>query len=285
VKILCPKIAYGIGLNRLMHENVHELHGLPAPAQAALHSFGEACHFVSVRDPDTATLLRLYAPSPAALIGDPALFLAPEVAARPSTRVTQVKPILGLNLSAHGWRAIAVLRRLLPQFVHFLKAVLRDHEFGLTYFVHHDLERPVVAFLKDRGFPITVVDSDPITMIERYREAEFLVCQMLHSCILAANAGLPFLNIAYDRKSLSFAALLGIPDCALAHTEADWLSLRRRFDILYGRRRALAEIIERRKLELHTQSRCFLARMVEATVPLPAAESRVRLPLRAGRNP
>jgi polysaccharide pyruvyl transferase WcaK-like protein len=260
-KIRCPVIAYGIGLNRLMHEGVCDMHDLPTATKQKIKAVSEACRMVSVRDGDTQTLFRLCSDKPAALIGDPALFLGTRRGARCAIR-SNPKPVIGLNLAAHGWRAVAVLKRVLPHFIALLRAVVRDYDPELVYFLHHDLERPVIALLKDRGFRFRLVDSDPESMIEQYTHVDFVICQMLHSCVFSANANTPFLNIAYDSKSLAFASLLGVPDSAVPYCEFEAAGLKKRFDDLYHRRGELSEIIERRKAKLDAETWKFMAELM-----------------------
>lgn len=265
-EITCPVIAYGIGLNRLMHETVHDIYNLPAATRQKIKALGAACQMISVRDADAQALFGLYSDRPAALIGDPVLFLGGRHDARRPAQA-DARPVLGINLAAHGWRSLIVLRRVLPHFLPFLRTLVRDHDPELVYFLHHDLERPVVSFLKDRGFGVRVVDCDPEAMIGHYAQTDFVICQMLHSCIFSANAGVPFLNIAYDSKSLAFASLLGVDECATPCGDADAAALRSRFDSLYERRWELAETIRRRKVELDAETRRFLGGLVAGTAP------------------
>src|SRR5204863_3342628 len=74
-RIACPVTAVGIGLNRLMHESVRGIDDLPAATEETVRALGEACRMVGVRDADAQTLFQLCSDVPAALIGDPALFL------------------------------------------------------------------------------------------------------------------------------------------------------------------------------------------------------------------
>src|SRR6185295_15368835 len=76
-RIRCPVIAYGIGLNRLMHEEVRDVRDIPAKTQSEVKEFTAACSQIGVRDAHTLELLDLYGDKPISLIGDPVLFLRP----------------------------------------------------------------------------------------------------------------------------------------------------------------------------------------------------------------
>ena len=68
-KIHCPVIAYGIGLNRLMHEEVRDLRDLPVTTQRQIRDFNAACRQIGVRDAQTQELLNLYGGNGVSLIG------------------------------------------------------------------------------------------------------------------------------------------------------------------------------------------------------------------------
>jgi len=252
-KIKCPIVGFAIGLNRLLHEQPRELDDLPEDTGAKIKQLSDTCRLLSVRDLDTQDLFRRCARRVPELTGDPVLFLHGDQTPGKSSP----KRKIGINLAAHGWRAISVLKKLLPAFIPFLRDIVKAYDFELVYFLHHDLERPVVSFLRDQGFRLSVVDAMPRAMLACYADVDFVICQMLHSCIFAANAGTPFLNIAYDRKSLAFASLLGLPQCALPYQEAAPETLRPSFDGLYRERERLSGLIENRLHALEKSSVAF----------------------------
>ena len=243
--INCPIVAYGIGLNRLMHEKTHPIEDLPSSTVRRLASFKNICSLIGVRDFDTKSLFDNNTNANVMLIGDPVLNLTES--SQSLDRRAKSGPVVGINLAADGWRAIAVLRKLLPSLVPFLADVRHRYNAEFVYFLHHELERPVISFLRDRGFHLRVVDTDPVSMIGRYKEVDILICQMLHSCIFAANAGVPFMNIAYDNKSLAFASLLGIQECSFAHHGVDKSFLMDRFEKIYDKRVEITSIISQKK--------------------------------------
>ena len=258
-KIRCPVFAYGIGLNRLMHEEVCDLEGLPPSVQQKIRYLGDKCELISVRDAETAKLFALYSDKSVALTGDPVLSYRPEKTVLPVRDTAGLT--IGVNLAAHGWRALSILKPLLPTIITFLQEVQRTHGAELVYLQHHGLERPVIDFLHARGLKFRTVFGMPDDLLEAYAKTDFVVCQMLHACIFAATAGKPFLNIAYDRKITGFAELLGMPECCLPHSEAELGVLRERFATLLEKRLTLGDRLERRRSELRLSQAWFAERL------------------------
>ena len=262
-KIHCPVFAYGIGLNRLMHEKVCPVDGLPENARQKIRYLSKKCELISVRDSETARLFELYAGKLVALTGDPVLSYAAGAQAVPARAGTP--PVIGINLAAHGWRALAMLKPLLPTVISFLKGLQRSHGCELLYLQHHDLERPVIDFLRDEKLAFELVSGRPDELANGYARTDFVVCQMLHSCIFAAAAGKPFLNIAYDQKSVAFGKLLGVPESCLAHGDADLATLERSFASLFQNRAGLSVRLEARKKVLRLSQNRFAEQLAEET--------------------
>jgi len=248
-KLRCPVAAYGIGLNRLMHEKVHELRDLPERTQNQLRSFYNACSHISVRDAHTLELLNLYGGKDGSLIGDPVLFLNHFSAEKKAPKRSD-GPSIGINLAAHGWRALAVLKPLMPSFAELLKYIQRTYDAKFTYLVHHDFEKAAFSYLRNQGIQMNVVEASPLQLLEAYAFQDFVICQMLHSSIFAANQDIPFLNIAYDQKNVAFCDLLGLPQCSISHIKLTSLSLIERFDMLFSQRETIKKTLTAKKLLL-----------------------------------
>jgi hypothetical protein len=154
-----------------------------------------------------------------------------------------------------------VLNAVLPSILPLLRKLARTPDLELVYFVHHDLELPVVALLKRNGIPLQVVNTDPVSMLDAYAQVDFVLCQMLHSAIFATNAGTPFLNIAYDLKSVAFAALLNTPEAAISYRLASEGRLDHAFGALFERRLSLRSQIEASKIELFRELQMFQSRI------------------------
>ena len=103
-----------------------------------------------------------------------------------------------------------MLKPLLPHIVELLKHIQRSYGATFTYLVHHDFEEIVISFLRRRGIQMDVVHLDTLQLLDAYQSLDFVICQMLHSCIFASNQEVPFFNVAYDQKSIAFCELLGI---------------------------------------------------------------------------
>ncbi|MEO8302025.1 MAG: polysaccharide pyruvyl transferase family protein, partial [Rhizomicrobium sp.] len=247
-KIRCPVFAYGIGLNRLLHEKICGLDELPEISRQKIRYLSRRCELISVRDHETARLFELYAGRLVAVTGDPVLSCAPSarlVATRASDR-----PRIGVNLAAHGWRSLSILKPLLPAIIAFLENIQRTHNAELVYLQHHDLERPIIDFLHERGLKFETICGTPADLLEGYAGTDFVICQMLHACIFAATAGRPFLNIAYDDKSIAFGNLLDVPEFCLPHTGVKLDVLESRFASLFQDRHGLHDRLEARKRDL-----------------------------------
>jgi polysaccharide pyruvyl transferase WcaK-like protein len=257
-KINCPVFAYGIGLNRLMHEKICALDNLPDATRQKIRYLSARCESISVRDAETAKLFELYSENPVTLTGDPVLFYQPN---KYPAAIATGRPVIGVNLAAHGWRALAVLTPLLPTIIAFLKEVQRRYDAELVYLQHHELERPVVDFLRAQGLEFKAVYDTSADLWAGYAAVNFVVCQMLHSAIFAACSGKPFLNIAYDRKSVAFCDLLGLPECYLTHSEAELAVLEKNFSLLFHKRQALSGYLSRRKRDLRPAQTRFAAEL------------------------
>jgi polysaccharide pyruvyl transferase WcaK-like protein len=263
-KIFCPIVAYGIGLNRLMHERVRDVRDIPAKTQGEVREFVAACSQIGVRDAHTLELLDLYGDKPISLIGDPVLFLQSSQVSS-SNKEHGSRPSIGVNLAVHSWRALKMLKSVLPGVIELLKHMQSSHNATLTYLVHHDYEDVVVSLLRQQGIQMNVVRTSALQLLEAYGSLDFVICQMLHSCIFAANRGIAFFNIAYDQKSVAFCELLGIPQCAVPHYEATADLLKERCDDLFGNREAIrnAIVVGSRPLKI---AKCEFASQVSALV-------------------
>lgn len=267
-QIRCPVVAYGIGLNRLMHETVRELRDLPVETQNQIRDFAVVCDSIGVRDAHTLELLNLYGTKPISLIGDPVLFLRDTQAVGTGGKSIS-GPSVGINLAAHGWRALKILKPLLPNVIKLLKHVQRSYGATYTYLLHHDFEELVVSFLQKQGISMKVVRADALQLLESYGTLDFVICQMLHSCIFSANRETPFFNIAYDQKSVAFCDLLNVPQCTLPHWDANFENLKSRFAELFEGRDTLRKALIAAKKPLGSAQKEFaqnLTRLAGATL-------------------
>jgi polysaccharide pyruvyl transferase WcaK-like protein len=260
-ELKCPVVAIGIGLNRVMHETTCSLSDLPSETRKKVEQLSSVCQEISVRDGDTAELFARYGSKPSTVIGDPVLYFNDG----DTPTLSRSGPLkMGVNLATHGWRAYSVLKPMLPHIISTLIWIQNDLGAEITYFVHHDFERPVVKYLQKKGLRLKVIDGTPAQLIDAYKEVDFVINQMLHSCIFAANAGVPFLNLAYDRKSMAFCSLLDIQECAIEHSQVTRDILVKKLEDLLGNRSRLSKKIVEKRACLRSESRKFLDKVAKS---------------------
>jgi polysaccharide pyruvyl transferase WcaK-like protein len=258
-KLECPIVACGIGLNRLMNRQLSDISELPEETRDSIHRLSKSCRALGVRDLDTVQLFAAHGQKPAVLIGDPVLYFDSD-APSPDRESGPIR--IGINLASHGRRTYSMLKHALPSVIDILRWVQKNKDVQFVYMVHHDFEKPIARYLRRKGLALQIIDLPAPKLIEAYKNLDFVINQMLHSCIFAANAGVPFLNMAYDRKCLAFCALLDVPECGFAHDRVSFDLLKTRFDHLFENRSALSEKIRERRAMLRSQNRTFLKDVV-----------------------
>jgi polysaccharide pyruvyl transferase WcaK-like protein len=217
-RITCPKIAFGIGLNYWLGEMPPMQPITHEPSRALLSRLIGTLSAISVRDGTTARDLENATSIPVAVIGDPALFLQPSRQASPTTLRRMGALRIGLNLALHDPGLVPLFAALFPELVRFCRALAARHSVEFLYFVHADVEPLIPRLLRQQGIAVETVDCDPRLMLRVYETLDLHVSQMLHSAILALNAGVPTINIAYDIKNIGFFELMEMPEyCLRAH--------------------------------------------------------------------
>ncbi len=270
-RIHCPTAAYGIGFNRLLDEGPYDPDDpLPPRTIDKLQRLSGACQFMSVRDASTAELFTRWTGRTPEVTGDPALFLepAPVLRRRSPDRLT-----IGLNFAVHGPEAVVMIKKLLPTALAGLRRIDAQYRPRWVYMQHSDEEAAVLWWLRARGFRIDeVVDGGPRQLLAAYAGLDLAICQMLHSCILAANARVPMVNIAYDLKNTAFFELMGLPQQCLSH---DRLTPERLLALVgesLERRAEIADQLRRRKAELAAATGRFADQLIAvAAAPQAAA--------------
>lgn len=252
-RLSCPIIGFGLGLNCLSSHQTGQPR-LSAQAMASLGQFTRLLALLSVRDEVTRQAL-----ASGEVIPDPALLLDAGAGALPR-RSPGDGIWLGLNLAFHGPASTLLLARLFPIIVEVLRTFGRNHRLGVIYFVHSDAERLIPRLLRAEGITLTVVDGPPEEMLSWYGMLDIHLCEMLHSCILAANRGIPTLNLAYDSKNWAFHRLMGMGDILPAAT-ADAEEILDHLSGMLKRRDALSQAILLRKGELRRDMDGFLVQV------------------------
>lgn len=252
-RLSCPIIGFGLGLNCLSSYQTGQPR-LSAQSVVLLGEFTRLLAQLSVRDAVTRQAL-----GGGEVIPDPALLLDAKAGALPR-RGPGDGLWLGLNLAFHGPASTLLLARLFPIIVEVLRSLGRTHRLGVVYFVHSDAERLIPRLLRAEGITVRVVDGPPEEMLSWYGMLDIHLCEMLHSCILAANRGVPTLNLAYDSKNWGFYDLMGMEDILPAAT-ADAEAILGRLSGMLERRDELSRAILRRKEDLRHDMDGVLAGM------------------------
>lgn len=254
--IRCPRVAYAIGLNQVLPHGAAAPPAFNSAAAAVLREWLSALELVSARDEPTAALLRQIDQTRCPVIGDPALFL--KTARSGGTRNGRV----GINFAVHGQLSQALFSRNFFVYRDMLRHLERQ---GLTldYVIHSDIDPVAVRMFRREGIRLGVIDVPAPALVDAYAGLDFVVCQMLHSAILASAAGVPSVNIAYDRKNFAFYDLLGMPAQCIGHAEysGEWLD--GRLSALRSERPSMVEHLTARKQALHDGQREVLRQIAE----------------------
>jgi len=252
-RLSCPVIGFGLGLNCLLSYQTGQPR-LSVRSVALLGQFTHMLALLSVRDAVTRKAL-----AGGEIIPDPALLLdSRDVALSRRSPGDGIR--LGLNLAFHGPASTLLLARLFPIIVEVLRVLGGRHRLRVLYFVHSDAERLISRLLRAEGIAVTVVDCPPEEMLSWYGTLDIHLCEMLHSCILATNRGVPTLNLAYDSKNWAFYELMGMGDILPAAT-ADAGSILGHLSGMLDRRDALSQAMLQRKAELRRDMDGVLARV------------------------
>lgn len=206
-----PIVLYGVGVNQPLAplQGDNELHVLDEDEMILRQVLARAS-FVSVRDRASHALLSKYFDKPIRLTSDPALFL---VKGKTSTRQLANgpnPPIIGVNFPFHGPNANARIRRDLPSYIEMLKKLRERTNCRFRYFLHFDAGRIIPTLLASSGIRMDIVSGEPDTLTRGYAGLNLHIGGKLHSCILAASAGVPCIALAYDIKHVGFFELLGL---------------------------------------------------------------------------
>ncbi len=173
------------------------------------------------------------------LIGDPALFLSEPKASRFK------KKTVGINLHYAGWMAFSDFEVLIVQSFKDLIKSLGKGDYDVVYLSHHPDEARLV---RKYDFDLPVIDQPARKQKAIYGELELVVGMMLHSVVLAAGAGVPFLNVGYDIRNKGFGDFMGLPELIVPATKLETINLTdRALGILAHRQDYIGKIKKRNK--------------------------------------
>lgn len=259
-RISCPKIVYGVGLNQVL------MSGMEAPAR-----FGDAASetvrtwlrcfdLVGVRDDATRDVLEQVDGKSIHMIGNPALFLVKE---KPSS--SYQKKRIGINFAVHGQLAKSLFGQHFDQY-HAMLRLLQSQGFSLTYFQHSDTDPVVLRMLRQEGVTCEVADLSPVDLPAAYARMEFVICQMLHSAILATSVGVPSINIAYDRKNFAFYDLFGMSKLCVHHDQFTLEWMQEKIAEVRSGRSSISEALFCTKEKLREKQADFLKLIKDLTI-------------------
>lgn len=263
-RVKCPVVAFGIGYNCVLEQPPGGMiRTLPAETSGKIRALVAACELIATRDEVLLGLIGEAGGTPAALIGDPALFLNSAAGSPARERSAgDARLRVGLNFALHGPISAGIFRKHFEVYAEFLRRLQRERSVAFSYFMHCETEQIVVSLLRRRGIIVEVVDAEPQEMVAAYQRMDVVVCQMLHASILATNAGVPSMSIAYDVKNLSFCRLMGLTEFCLPHDEVSVEALNGLFVNLVDRKDELAAVLQKRKTELRAATDGFVDRVV-----------------------
>ena len=201
--IKIPLAIYGVGYIREV--------GAPALKKAERDSIlllAKKAKLVGVRENYTKRML-IKLGIPAAkikVVGDPA-FCLKETA--PEKLKSGFK--LGLNLNYSGWLGFGRWERDILQAYRETAAYFQKNYGATVYYLkHHPGEDAIYHKLKIKG--LKVIDLDPAAQKGFYGTLDLVIGMMLHSCVMAAGALTPEINVAYDIRNRNFARFIGCPE-------------------------------------------------------------------------
>lgn len=206
--LTCLKILYGIGWNSLLTAD-GEVQPLSVQADKALGEILGTLDVLSVRDRASEALVRSHTRDEVYLTGDPALFYSAEEAYPPLLRVAG-KVQIGLNFAVHGPNSARRFEAQFDRHCDLLRDIGRKFPVTFHYVQHSHTERFIPGLLRARGIPVVAHDPAPGQLVPLYRQFDLHICEMMHSSILAINAGTPTISLAYDIKNIGFFELMGL---------------------------------------------------------------------------
>jgi len=196
-----PFVVFGVGYIREVGAR-----SLTPVERGSIINLAKRADLLTVRENYTKKFLQKYgvAAEKIKVIGDPALLLSEK---------TQVKNLktgfkLGLNLNYSGWLGFGPWRE--------------D--------IHHPGEDAIYPALKIKG--LKIINEEPHTQKALYGQLDLVIGMMLHSCVMAAGAITPEINVAYDLRNRNFARFLGCPELVVELPDLQSGELRRRAQLV-----------------------------------------------------
>ena len=208
-----PYVLWGVGVNQPFNPQSGKC--APAPTEENKNTLRELLNgaaLVTVRDEYSAEYLGAYTSQPVHLVGDPALHVNAVLELVPHGDSKKNQSVIGLNFPFHGTSSNKFLIANLPAYVNALRTIQDSTGCRFRYITHHACEYVVPRMLRAKGIALDIVHADLAGTCLAYQDLDLHIGGMLHSCILAASAGTPWIAIAYDIKHKGFNQLMGMDD-------------------------------------------------------------------------
>lgn len=252
-EMACPLVVFGSGVNFNTPPVGLKL-DLDAKLKNAFAEFDRRVDLLAVRSELTFNYLRSIGMEKPRLLCDPAMLLkADKMESRAGDTLT-----VGVNLAFHSPFAEEIFKNNLPIYIDLLRSIQKQFQPKFYYFIHSEEEFLVANLLKFAGIEIEVVDKHGAELTGAYGKLDVLLCQMMHSNILALNAGVPAMNIAYDSKNFGFNKLIGMEDYCVSVYNLDQKLVFDKMAELIANREALADKLVAQKKELEQSMDEFL---------------------------
>ena len=255
-----PYMFWGVGVNQPFNPQSGKC--APAPSgenKNTLRELLNGAELVTVRDEYSAEYLGAYTSQTVHLIGDPALHVNALLELVPTGDSKHNQTVIGLNFPFHGTSSNKFLIANLPVYVNALRAIQDSTGCSFRYITHHACEYAVPRLLRAKGISLDIVHADLPSTCLAYRDLDLHIGGMLHSCILAASAGTPWITIAYDIKHKGFNQLMGMDDYYQDTYEFSETALSALVLQALSRRKELRTHIATRRTELQQHSMSITA--------------------------
>jgi polysaccharide pyruvyl transferase WcaK-like protein len=254
-KMYLPKIACGIGWNKLIQTgNLREERVLSQKSREILKATLQRLDLVSVRDAGTQLVVSEITGREPVLTGDPALFYRGN---QTEHRFTDGRLHVGVNMALHGKERVEFIAKQHEPFCEALVEFARRHNVVYHYMQHAYTERPIPWMLRAKGVVVTNENLPVCELPAFYAALDIHVCQMLHSAILAVNAGTPTLHYGYDVKSVGFFDFMRMPEFCFPDWPLDAERMLVELESLLKNRQRIRSHIARRKEEVRPVSEVF----------------------------
>lgn len=255
-----PYLLWGVGVNQPFNPQGGQCEILPsAQDKDTLRGLLEGASLISVRDAHSADCLSSFTAKSVHLIGDPALHAATALGIYPTEKQDLTTALIGINLPFHGPSSNRFLLANLPAYVRALKAIQQSSNCRFRYITHHACEYVVPRLLRAQGLAMEIVHADLPGTCTAYRDLDLHIGGMLHSCILAASSGIPWITIAYDIKHRGFNQLMGMDDYYQDTLNFSATALSDLAQHALANRQSLRRHIAARREELHRHSTGIIA--------------------------